>query len=160
MIGELILVRHGKAEDKDAHPSDFDRKLTAKGVDEFTAFMEVLVPLLEDKEGLKVWTSPLVRAKETAAILTEAVQIAEAEEKEFLANGDTQELLQELKAEEDDFAIACVGHEPFMSLWAKELTGAHVPFPKGGVMTIVFDDKNSANGKLDWKLAPKEAKKW
>ena len=160
MLGELLLIRHGKAESKDTPKPDFDRKLTEEGIQEFTDFMSVLEPLLRDKKPLKVWTSPLIRAKETADILTTALKIEAASEKSFLANGDSKQLLKALKAEEDDFNIICVGHEPFMSMWSKELTGAIMPFPKGGAMNVIFDDKNSANGKLDWKLAPKQTKKW
>lgn len=160
MLGTLILIRHGKAESREVDKPDFDRTLTEKGIHEFTDFMQVIQPLLKDVSNLKVWTSPLVRAKETADIFTAAMGMDEAEEKQFLSNGELNALLQELKAEPDHFHVACVGHEPFMSIWAKELTGANLPFPKGGMMKIVFDDENSAIGKLDWKLAPKEAKKW
>lgn len=159
MLGELLLVRHGKAESKDTPKGDFNRKLTEEGIREFTDFMSVLEPLLRDKQPLKVWTSPLIRAKETADVLTEALKIEPATEKSFLANGDTKELLKDLKAEESGFTVICVGHEPFMSMWSKELTGAIMPFPKGAAMNIIFDDKNSANGKIDWKLTPKQAKK-
>lgn len=159
MLGELILVRHGKAEDKDKGKRDFDRKLTEKGVREFSAFMETLAPLLQDKTTLKVWTSPLVRAKETAEILTNSLKGEAAQEKEFLATGNFDELLKELKAEKDHFTVVCVGHEPFMSVWTKELTGANLPFPKGSAVSILFDDKDSASGKVNWKLAPKQAKK-
>lgn len=160
MLGTLILIRHGKAESREVDKPDFDRTLTEKGIHEFTDFMQVIQPLLKDVSNLKVWTSPLVRAKETADIFTAAMGMDEAEEKQFLANGELSALLQDLKAEPDHFQVVCVGHEPFMSIWAKELTGANLPFPKGGMMKIVFDDENSALGKLDWKLAPKEAKKW
>lgn len=160
MLGELILVRHGIAESKDTAKKNFDRKLTKEGIKHFEAFLPTLVPLLEDKDPLYLWTSPLVRARETADLLTGAMGREAAEDKDFLGDGNFSDLLQALKALPDGFAVVAVGHEPFLSMWAQELTGSSLPFPKGGAAAIKFEDENSAEGKVDWKLAPKEGGKW
>lgn len=153
MIGELILVRHGKAESKLLDKSDFDRTLTEEGKREFETFMKKVVPLLEPKKQLEVWTSPLIRAKETADIFKEALGITEMKEKDFLGNGNLEGLLQALEKQDSQFVIACVGHEPAMSAWTKELTGQSTPFPKGGVVSIRFEE-DKEKGRLDWKLFP------
>lgn len=160
MLGELILVRHGIAESKDTAKMDSDRKLTEEGVVEFEEFVPKLIPLLEDKDPLYIWTSPMVRAKETADILTESMNREVAEDKEFLADGDSNGLLQALKELEDGFAVVAVGHEPYLSMWAKEFTGTSLPFPKGGAASIKFNDKDSSQGQVEWKLAPREGEKW
>lgn len=155
MLGELILIRHGKAEDRDSGKSDADRQLTEKGIEELKEFTQILRPLLKDKENLKVWTSPLMRAKQTANILVETVGCAQAEEKQFIAEGNLDELLNQMQKEKDNFTIVCVGHEPYTSNWAKELGGAETPFAKGAAASIIFDNPDSTKGKVDWKLAPK-----
>ena len=155
MLGELILVRHGKAEDRDFGKSDFERELTKEGVEEFEKFTQTLRPLLKDKNNSKVWTSPLMRAKQTATILVDTLQCGKAEEKSFIAEGNLDELLNQLRKEEKNFTIICVGHEPYTSMWAKELGGVEIPFAKGAAASIVFDDLNSEKGRVDWKLSPK-----
>lgn len=154
MLGELILIRHGDAEKRDASKPDSERRLTEKGIEEFKQFTQTLNPVLKEKPHLKVWTSPLVRAKETAEILTDTLNCSKAEEKNFLATGNFEEFLKQLQVEKDDFTIVCVGHEPYTSLWAKELTGVNVSFEKGTAAQIVFEDSEKHLGKLDWKLSP------
>lgn len=160
MLGELILVRHGVAESKDTAKMDADRKLTEEGAKEFEDFMPELIPLLKDKDPLYIWTSPLVRAKETADILTAALGREAAEDKEFLGNGDSNALLQALQQLEDGFTVVGVGHEPYLSMWVKELTDQSLPFPKGAALSIQLNDKDSTRGKVDWKLAPGKGGKW
>lgn len=159
MIGELYLIRHAKAEDRNLGKPDFERKLTEKGIKQFTDYVPEIIPVLEKNKNLKIWTSPIIRAKETAQILTEAMGIEQAEIKEFLATGDLDELLQELQAEPDEFAVVCVGHEPSMSYWTGKLTDAELYFPKGGFVQIAFDGENNS-GEFVLKMAPKNAKGW
>lgn len=154
MLGELILIRHGKAEKKDSGKRDFDRELTEAGAKEFSDFMRTLVPLLKNKSHLQVWTSPFIRAKETAKILTDTLDCPQAKEKDFIAKGNLDELMKQLQAKDDPFTVICVGHEPTMSTWTKELTGTAIPFAKGAAVCILFDNPESAVGKVDWKLAP------
>ncbi|MGP6139839.1 MULTISPECIES: SixA phosphatase family protein [unclassified Jeotgalibaca] len=150
MNGELILIRHGKAGSAEPGKDDFYRPLTQKGKDEFTTFMKTVKPELGTNE-IEVWTSPLLRAKQTADIFIAKMGISTYEEKEFLANGDLKTCLKELEAKQN-FCVACVGHEPYMSMWVRELTGMETPFPKGAVMVIKFDGEKIA---MDMKLSPK-----
>lgn len=150
MNGELILIRHGKAGSAQPGQDDFYRPLTDKGKSEFTTFMQTVKSALA-MDKIEVWTSPLTRAKQTADIFIDEMGISNYEEKEFLADGDLKACLLELEAK-PDFCVACVGHEPYMSMWVRELTGMETPFPKGAVMRIKFEDEKVA---MDLKLSPK-----
>ena len=71
MGGQLILIRHGIAEERTPEGDDFYRKLTEAGVEEMTAFLPDVAPLLTEAGNLKIWTSPLVRARQTAELVAE-----------------------------------------------------------------------------------------
>lgn len=151
MKGELLLIRHGKAGTAEPDKNDFYRPLTDKGRTEFTTFLQKVKPKL-NQDALEIWTSPLIRAKETAEIVASELTVFTYEEKQFLANGDLGACLKALEMK-PDFRVACVGHEPFMSMWVYELTGISTPFHKGAVLRIVFDGEKVT---LDLKLSPKK----
>lgn len=153
MNGELLLVRHGKAGSAEPGKDDFYRTLTEAGKEEFTAFMKTVKNKLGSNE-IEVWTSPLTRAKQTAAIFIAELKIAGYAEKNFLADGNLAACLKELEGKEP-FRVACIGHEPFMSAWVRELTGKNLPFPKGGIMRLKFADDDVA---IDLNLSPKDGR--
>lgn len=150
MKGELLLIRHGKAGNADPNKDDFYRPLTEKGRTEFTTFLQTIQSQIATEE-LEVWTSPLTRAKQTAALFIAELELSMYTEKLFLADGNLEACLNALKMK-PNFRVACVGHEPFMSMWVHELTGVRTSFHKGAMMRIVFDGPEV---KLEWKRSPK-----
>ena len=92
MGGQLILIRHGIAEERTPEGDDFYRKLTEAGVEELTAFLPDIAPLLTEGGNLKIWTSPLVRARQTAELVAEATAVEVIQPQEFLATGDYRSL--------------------------------------------------------------------
>ena len=159
MGGQLILIRHGIAEERTPEGDDFYRKLTEAGVEELTAFLPDIAPLLTESGNLKIWTSPLVRARQTAELVAEATAVEVIQPQAFLATGDYIAFMEALKQEDDGFTLALVGHEPYMSSWTKELIGAAIPFKKGAVALFTVDLTAEPIGNLEWLLAPGESAK-
>ena len=159
MGGQLILIRHGIAEERTPEGDDFYRKLTEEGVEELTAFLPDIAPLLTESGNLKIWTSPLVRARQTAELVAEATAVEVIQPQEFLETGDSAAFMEALKQEDDGFNLALVGHEPYMSIWTKELIGAAIPFKKGAVAFFTVDMTAEPIGNLEWLLAPGESAK-
>jgi len=159
MEGQLILIRHGSAEERTPEGDDFYRKLTEAGVEELTAFLPDIAPLLTENGNLKIWTSPLIRARQTAELVAEATAVEEIQQQEFLATGDFVAFMDALKQEDEGFNLALVGHEPYMSSWTKELIGAAIPFKKGAVALFTVDLTAEPIGNLEWLLAPGESAK-
>ena len=151
---ELLLVRHGKAEDRSAEIDDTERQLTDTGKEEFTDFISSVKKHLETDLDIQVWTSPLERAKQTAAILTEQMGWPEATEKEFLASGNLRTFLNEVKNVAADTRVVCVGHKPIQGDWVGVLTSRPYAFKKGGVALIRLDE-DRAHGQLVWDNDPK-----
>jgi phosphohistidine phosphatase len=156
---ELYLIRHAIAADRgEEWPDDDKRPLTARGVARFKETVEGLKKL---EAGIdEIFTSPLVRAKQTADLLAAGlpgkptVKILDA-----LAPGHTPgSLMAQLARTARRRRIAVVGHEPSLGELAAHLIGAGraLPFKKGGVCRIDVESLTSRRpGALTWFVQPK-----
>lgn len=153
---KLIFLRHGIAEDK-GYTDDANRKLTPKGIDKLHQSIPFLAAYVEKKEP-EIWTSPKVRAEETAQILKEYLPDAQIEYKDFIATGELEKLDEELGLVEDK-TIIIVGHEPYLSMWTWEITGEEVKIKKGGALEIEYDKEARDNDALNWDYSPEKFQK-
>ncbi|MDZ7835615.1 MAG: phosphoglycerate mutase family protein [Alkalibacterium sp.] len=110
--------------------------MTEEGKDEFAAFITSVKKDLKTDLNIRVWTSPMKRAKQTAEILTEQLNWPKAEEKEFLASGDYQAFTEEVKALDSDTRVVCVGHKPTQGDWGRRSDRFASFIQKGGVALI------------------------
>jgi len=158
---KLLLVRHAIAEDVPPHGgSDFDRALTSKGREQFSAFAEWLVR--QEIQPQRVFHSPLVRAVQTAELLCTAAELDPAEQllEPVLSPGiDLTQLVRRLRDWRDEGlrTVACVGHQPDMSRIAAQLIGGGaLEFKKGATACIEFSGSPQAGaGVLRWLASPK-----
>lgn len=124
MTLELYLIRHGIAADREAYASDEERPLTDKGCQKTS---KVAKQLRERKLYCdRILTSPLVRARQTAAILQEAGLAAEVQEFPALApEGDIQTWVSWFEewrqGASGEGTLALVGHQPDLANWAEIL---------------------------------------
>lgn len=147
----LYFVRHGIAEELAA--SDFDRALTKRGRRRVATSAQVMKRL-----GIaprQIFSSPRLRARQTAGIIAEALDIpvtlSEAVNFGFDL-GDLRRVTRNLGA--DDEAMF-VGHNPDMSLLVSELTGVDASMKKGGLARIDVLGRYVDEGELVWLIAPK-----
>jgi phosphohistidine phosphatase len=156
---ELYLVRHAIADERGPQwPNDAKRPLTEQGIARFTEAVEGLRRI--DVEIDEIFTSPLVRAKQTAEILAAGlkhkphVRVLRALEP---GHGPAA-VIARLAEEAKKGRVALVGHEPDLGDLASHLLGTKklVPFKKGGVCRIDVATLPTARaGTLVWFLPPK-----
>jgi phosphohistidine phosphatase len=123
---ELLLLRHGIAEERQADLEDGQRRLTPEGLERTGRVIEALRDL--DLACDLVLSSPLVRARQTAEL---AVACGLAPELELAAGlaplADPQPLLERwlgpLSPRPGWRRLALVGHEPDLSTLAALLIG-------------------------------------
>lgn len=155
----LYLVRHAIAAERgEDWPDDNKRPLTARGIARFEESVNGLSGLGVVVE--EIFTSPLVRAAQTAELLaaglsgTPSVKVLDA-----LAPGHTPAVvLAQLAKAARRSRIALVGHEPGLGELAAHLIGAGraLPFKKGGVCRIELESLRSRRpGVLSWFVTPK-----
>jgi phosphohistidine phosphatase len=123
----LFLVRHAEA--APGEPDDL-RPLTPVGRD--TA--RELGTRLAVEQPEAVLTSPLLRARETAAAIAEASGL-EAEADERLAPGATADVVRNAATGRGETVVA-VGHEPDCSEIVLALTGREVRFAPGAYQEV------------------------
>ncbi len=140
---ELFFMRHAVAEPPDGYRCDFQRPLTEQGRHDQTLVVRALVPLLDPLDHLL--SSPLVRARQTADIVADALQFSGQVEETTVLAGDCTvgAVLNLLQGHPRTSRILCVGHEPDMSrLSAIFLDGegrSAIAFQPGSVMGLTFN---------------------
>jgi phosphohistidine phosphatase len=163
MAVELYIVRHAIAAERGPDwPDDDKRPLTERGIDRFKEVVAGLVFL--DVQIDLIFTSPLLRARQTAEYLSEGmpgdIPVGTAD---ALAPGHTSlEVMEQIAREAGGAArVAIVGHEPGLGALAGWLIGARraLPFKKGGVCKFEMDSLSSRYATLSWHMPPKALRK-
>ena len=150
MAPQIWLLRHGEAVPHDSKPDD-ERELTARGERQSVAAGDGLARL--GVEFTACYTSPKVRARDTARLACRALNI-EPEEVDAVGGGfDREAALELLHAHDDDARVLIVGHEPDFSQIVHDLTGGRVDFKKGGIAAIRVA---RGSGELLLLLRPRE----
>jgi phosphohistidine phosphatase len=150
----LYLLRHGIAEERSISRRDADRALTPEGIEK----TEVLAGRLADY-GVKptiIYSSPLVRARETAEIVAKAnnfpMQISELIAAGRFDAHAAQELVDDHHKDDE---IMFVGHEPdFSETVSYIIGGGNITMKKGGLARIDLYSQHPLHGTLIWLLAP------
>jgi len=122
----LIIVRHAKA--APGEPDEL-RSLTSKGREQARALGRELRGKGVAPDA--VLTSPLVRARETAA----ALGLGEPEVDDRLAPGASPEDVREAAAGRGE-TVVVVGHQPDCGQAVLTLAGVEVPFPPAGYHVV------------------------
>lgn len=159
---ELYIVRHAIAAERGSEwPDDTKRPLTERGINRFKEVVKGLRRL--DITVDEVFTSPLVRARQTAEILASGLEgKAPVKVLDALAPGHTAaSVMTQLARVAKRRRVALVGHEPELGELAAHLIGAGraLPFKKGGICRIDLGSLTSKSAaSLVWFLPPNVAR--
>jgi phosphohistidine phosphatase len=160
---QLYLVRHAIAAEQDPRqwPDDRQRPLTAAGKRRFRRTVNSLVAVMQSAGKVeRLITSPLVRARQTAAMLHRA-GLPQPVEESVLAPGRTATRVLAVLRAHDVPSIVLVGHEPDLGrLLAVCIAGADAKlslrFRKGGAACLSFAGvPRVGEATLEWLLPPK-----
>ena len=159
---KLYLLRHATAVDVAA--SDAARALTKEGEEEARIAGEAMTKLRAIPTH--IFSSPLVRARQTAQIAARAMGFAgEVETLEELRNDTgTAELLRALKRAGAGPDILLVGHMPSLADHLAGLIGAGEPvglgFGKGSVACVKMPELQPGCGQLQWFMRQKQLREF
>jgi phosphohistidine phosphatase len=138
MAREIWLLRHGDAENEaPGDGGDADRRLTSKGEDEAERAGLALAHLGLEFEH--VFTSPRVRARDTAKIACEALGAEPVVHDPLDGGFEAREALELASTLRDGGRLLLVGHNPDMAQIVHDLTGANAKLPTGGVACVALD---------------------
>ena len=162
----LFLLRHGLAVEPGTagFENDASRPLTPKGKRQLANVAKAMRRM--ELEFDVIWSSPLVRARQTAEIVAKALkarkQLALADE--LSPGGDAGKLIQKLRAlKPSPENILLVGHEPdlseLLSLLVTGKTGAGFALKKAGLAKLEIENLRVARcATLAWLLTPGQMK--
>lgn len=150
----VILLRHGEAVEAEtmgetAVLGDSGRALTGKGRKQTRRVSEWLVlraktPKTKKERPGIIWTSPLVRAVQTAEIAAGFLELSDEVivRPELMPGADIRDLLAVLSSYRSPKPLMLVGHEPGLSLLAARLLGQRKfsGFKKSGLAAISITD--------------------
>jgi phosphohistidine phosphatase len=142
---QVFLIRHAEAVDETLDLRDPLRHLTPHGRTQARELGDRL--RWHDCEPTHIFTSPLVRAVQTAELVAAGLQsTATIEVAPWLAPGESPRSgLDKLPA---DALVVLVGHEPALSALGALLVGSPDFAPLGKAEAARIDD-----GKLRWRFA-------
>jgi phosphohistidine phosphatase len=157
---DCVLLRHGIAVDRDDwEGQDGDRPLTERGAKRVAQVAAGLTRL--NVQPTHVFSSPLIRAIETAKIVHNALRISSAVQivDELLPNAPPNRLLSVLQDLPPESCVICIGHEPHLGMAASVLlsgrSSASFPLKKAGACLIELSiPAKPGRGILHWWLTP------
>ena len=164
---ELYIIRHGDAIDRaDPHVTDDAmRWLTDKGRDEVAVSARLLAQLTVAPDV--VLTSPMVRARQTAEIITDLIgPDGGAHVSEHLVyGGSLAGVLEDILQRDRPRRVVLAGHMPsvgaLVGYLAWNMPEINVPFRTGEVCRVDLpnDTAQPGYGDLRWLIPPKIAQK-
>ncbi|MCI0412673.1 phosphohistidine phosphatase SixA [bacterium] len=150
----IFILRHAIAEDS-AKGGDSQRALSEEGRRKMRDAAAGFARL--ELEIDAIYSSPLVRAVQTAEILARAISYsAKIETMQELAPGHSPESVgNRLRSLKKSGNIVLSGHEPNCSELASFLSGgAQIEFKKGAICLIETESTTAGSGILIWHLSP------
>lgn len=164
----LYFFRHGEAFQvgEEGIESDAERFLTPKGMKVTRQVCQALQSL--DVSADEIWSSPWVRARQTAEIVAETLNGAPIILQDGLAHlRQMDKLFRSLVAWPPQKNLFLVGHQPYLGDWIARLTSGskvsgNVTLSKSGVALVDLLptlDPKAPMGDLKWLLTAKQLKK-
>jgi phosphohistidine phosphatase len=158
---ELLIIRHAIAFERDRHrwPDDAARPLSPLGVRRSRKAAAGLKQLCKVPDRLL--TSPLIRARETAKILTQVAGWPRAEIAPELKPGKGVAAVLTVLGKDRSRRIALVGHQPDLSALLtacllKDNSARPIEIKKNAVACLSFDGRARADGAaLKWLATPR-----
>ena len=147
MAPQVWLLRHGEAVPHDSK-SDDERELTPRGRRQAEVAGSALAKL--GAEFAACYTSPKLRALETAQLACRSLNIEPAADVSIGGRFSRDDVVELLHAHGDEDRILIVGHEPTFSQVVHDFTGARIDFKKGGLAAF------RTSGELLVLLRPRE----
>lgn len=138
MVSRLVLVRHGKAQERSGELTDRERQLTRAGRYALEARYPVSLQLLNDEcpGQMQIWSSPALRALQTAEVIARTLGVGGIEVKESLYADSNDEFIAELYNEQG--TVIAVGHNPFMEELCASLSGVVQDMRPGAMAALAF----------------------
>jgi phosphohistidine phosphatase len=155
---QLLFVRHGIAELATDGMMDAARELTREGAHRTKTMARAL--LAAGVKPRRLFSSPLVRAQQTAQIISEILEIKVITRKALAPGFNVDAIPKLITGLKPTDEVMFVGHEPdFSSVVSHLIGGGEIIMKKGSVARVDVSAQEPLRGALIWLLAPKLVEK-
>ena len=158
MITSLILIRHAKTEPRSPEIEDHQRQLTSAGIRSAKAALPRALSLVENPKEWRIWSSPAVRAWQTAEIAADAMGLKKIEKNPNLYSDEVIALKKSLVEEKGNLVL--VGHNPYLEEFADSLCPHHLQLNKSAVACYVFPEGDFTSAELAWFVQGPDSSRW
>ena len=154
---QLLLFRHGIAEEQTGDQPDAQRALTERGIERTSLGARGLARIIDPPQT--ILTSPRKRAVQTADIVGQVFDL-EPQVSPVLAEGDARDIYEMVAARSEE-CLMLVGHEPDLSQLVELIctgddSAGFVDLKKAGcaLVEIPRHDGRHGGGVLRWLMTP------
>ena len=151
---KLYIMRHAQA--SYSAPSDRERPITESGIQQTK---DLLLKNSDQFSDINlIWSSDLLRAKQTAGLVSEALNI-KAEEKNFLTpDSDVNQVLVALEKLSSDDCLLIVSHQPLVGELVSSLVHGNIrqahPYATSEILGLGLELVGLGVAKLDKQYLP------
>ncbi len=147
----IILIRHGLAQEHSAATPDTDRQLVSRGVKRTRKAALVLKDRLKAGRPVVLLSSPAARTVQTAEVIAKTLGLGGIDGiHACIYTGNTEELLRVLAVQPWRSTVLVVGHEPDLSRWALLFGGKALRFKKSGMAGLSVRKAGLPHARLRW----------
>lgn len=153
----IILFHSGKSKQKKKKNGEAAELLTKEGAKRVASAAGGLDRIIPRKVKIQVWSSMSGASSQTADIIAEELGV----KRKYLKTLDTDDLTTILNTafeHGNGECIILVSHQPFLSDWAKKLTGLKLPFTDATAACLDIDPEKPLKAELIWYIKPKYLK--
>lgn len=143
MVRTLVLVRHGKAEKAPDDSPDLYRELTPDGRHALEIAYPRTFSLLEDYDDVNVWSSPAIRAMQTAQVVANVLGVDGIEVDQTLYDQNVGAIFAQISTTSED-TVVIVGHVPSLDAIASRLLGMTIRLNKGAALALELPQPEAA----------------
>ena len=93
-----------------------------------------------------LWSSPYVRACQTAVYFNGVIPYASFHTHEAIAEGTLERVYTDIICQSDADVLCMVGHAPYLGQWVRQWTGMTLDFKPGSMALLEYDVYGGATG--------------
>lgn len=138
-------MRHGKAETFGTGVIDKNRELVETGKKQVQSMIQ-LATYWWPAGNTALWSSPYVRACQTAGYFNHVIPYTSFHTHEAIANGNLEQVYTDIIYHSKADVLCIVGHSPYLDQWIRQWTGSSLDLKTGSMALLAYDKYSGTVG--------------
>lgn len=134
----ICLMRHGQAEPLQPERADKNRELTGRGKEQVQTMLQMAKQWWPAGKTV-LWSSPYVRACQTAGYFTHVIPYESFHTHPAIADGNLARVYTDIICKTEADVLCMVGHAPYLDQWVRQWTGMTIEFETASMAVLDYD---------------------